>query len=188
MWSTQRLNDMDRYPWSATPRELTWRDTCATGDLPTFGLSLRPSRSGGLPEAPAVLVSLGISVPCQMMLTDLQMACTPEHRRLPLLTPSYSTRTARRWFSRSYVRGAKRVSRPVGGLVLKQVRCGGSGWSTRRLTDLDPRTSPATPLAPIGRDTRTTLVPHYSRDQPWRPSRRPAGGMVDLRSGGALRR
>jgi hypothetical protein len=37
MWSTRRLNDMDPAPWSATPRELTWRATCAAGDSPPWG-------------------------------------------------------------------------------------------------------------------------------------------------------
>jgi hypothetical protein len=41
-------------PWSATPRELTWRDTCAAHDPPPLRPSTWPSRSRGLPEAPAV--------------------------------------------------------------------------------------------------------------------------------------
>jgi hypothetical protein len=45
MWSTRRLNDMDPSPWSATPRELTWRDTCAAGEFTIFELS-----SGVIPE------------------------------------------------------------------------------------------------------------------------------------------
>jgi hypothetical protein len=43
--------------------------------------------------------SLGISLPCQVIPTDLRMACTVAYRTWPLLTLPYSAWTARLWLS-----------------------------------------------------------------------------------------
>lgn len=43
------------------------------------------------------MMSWGISLPCQVVPAGLRIACTSAYRRYPLLTPSYSTRPARRF-------------------------------------------------------------------------------------------
>jgi len=58
-WSTRPLKDMDPCLWSATPRELTGRDTCAVGETTTLRCRPWPFRSGGLQQAPAVDRELG---------------------------------------------------------------------------------------------------------------------------------
>jgi hypothetical protein len=61
MWSTQRLNDMDPCPWSATSRELTWRDTCATSDPPASRLSLGHPGAEVCRRHLQLILSLGIT-------------------------------------------------------------------------------------------------------------------------------
>jgi hypothetical protein len=55
MWRTRRLNDMDPSPWSATPRELTWRDTCAAGDSRSWARPCQDDLSDRVLKEPAVV-------------------------------------------------------------------------------------------------------------------------------------
>jgi hypothetical protein len=67
MWSTQRLNDMDPCPWSATPPAPTRRDTRT---LVTPALSspvVEPSWSEARRRLLYLVGSLGISLLCQVI-------------------------------------------------------------------------------------------------------------------------
>jgi hypothetical protein len=81
MWSTRRLNDMDPCPWSATPWERTW-------GVPAQRVTyLPPGSSLAIPEPEVrrrrlqLIVSLGISLPCQVISADLRLARTVTYRR-----------------------------------------------------------------------------------------------------------
>jgi hypothetical protein len=80
MWSTRRLNDMDPCPWSATPSLPTWRDTRAAGDPPLSGLARGHPGAEVCRRHLRLIVSLGISLPCQVIPADLRMACASAHR------------------------------------------------------------------------------------------------------------
>ncbi|HEV7828198.1 MAG TPA: hypothetical protein VGP04_04975, partial [Pseudonocardiaceae bacterium] len=50
------------------------------GDLSPPGVGRRPIPERGPPEAPVLVVSLGISLPCQVIRGDLRIACTAAYR------------------------------------------------------------------------------------------------------------
>jgi hypothetical protein len=98
-WVSRRVGGLalDPCPWSATLPLPTRRDTRAAGDPPGSEPALGHPGAEVCRRHLRLIVSLGISLPSQVMAADQRLFCSAMRRGWPLLTPPYSTQTARRW-------------------------------------------------------------------------------------------